>query len=301
MEDSRNNPDVLGGRPVMAVQMTPLQYAKKFFELDVFFYDQELSPGPEPAYVPPYGWQNVSANNYRLGSSSWREIFWTQDIKKNFTKPVTVKVANMWGHDEELTLNAEQARFHYSFPFVGKGSPEQVQIAMQLVYRFRRVATTIEQFADRDFVGLDCNGFVGGYFQKVVQGQDWKTANPNKDPGPTSYMSQLHTLGTEVADFKDLDPAGTYIFTWCRGDGTIIDPVGGGYGHVMITEPNTLKGAPGTQTIKVVEATPPKLREIDYTIRSSKALSKKSAMFLVERGKPTDQMWVRVCKMKLPW
>src|SRR5262249_10951029 len=128
------------GGPTMAVKMTPLQYANKYFELDVFFYDQELSgSGPVP-YVPPYGWQLVSADNYRLGSSSWREIFWAQDIKQHFTKPVTVKVANMWGHDEELTLNAEQARFHFGFPFVGKGSPEQVQIALQLVYRYRRVS-----------------------------------------------------------------------------------------------------------------------------------------------------------------
>ena len=50
----------------MVAKMTPLQFAKKYFELDVFFYDQELSQGPAPAYVPPYGWQNVSADNYRL-------------------------------------------------------------------------------------------------------------------------------------------------------------------------------------------------------------------------------------------
>jgi hypothetical protein len=60
----------------------------------------------------------------------------------------------------------------------------------------------------------------------------------------------------------------------------------------MITEPGTLKGFPGGQTITVVEATPPKLRPIDYTIKSAK-----KGVFLVERGSPADRMHVRICRL----
>jgi hypothetical protein len=103
-----------------------------------------------------------------------------------------------------------------------------VQIAIQLVYRFRRVSTPLEQFVQLDFVGLDCNGFVGNYYQKVIRGENWKTADVNKDPGPTTWMSGLHKLGKDMRDLKDLTPDGTYILSWCYDNGVIIDPEGGG-------------------------------------------------------------------------
>jgi len=289
--------------------MTPLAFAKKYYELDVYLYPQEVSGTLARAagYVPPTGWQRLRADNYRLGSSAWRDTFWRQDVAPHFTKPVKVTVKSISGSTEEFEFrSAAKAHPHFNAPFVGKGSPEQMQLAIQLVYRFRKVATPVEQFVGLDFVGLDCNGFVGNYYQKVVQGLDWKTADVNKDPGPTTLMDDLLALGTEVMDPDELEADGTYILVWCDNEGNIKNPqkgIANSYGHVMITEPGTLTGAPGNQTIHVVEATASgnrKLRDIDYTIKSAKQVKSKgrvAAVFSVERGSPSAPMPVRISRL----
>ena len=176
-----------------------------------------------------------------------------------------------------------------------------------MVYRFRKVSTPVEEFVAKDFLGLDCNGFVGNYYQRVIQGWDWKTANVNKDPGPTTLMDDLLALGVEVMDPKDLEFDSTYIFVWCDGEGNIKNPhkgVPNSYGHVMITEPCTLKGSPGNQQIQVVEATASgkrKLRVSDYTIKSAKHTTvkgRKAGVFLVDRGDP-HPMPVRVSRLRI--
>lgn len=64
------------------------------------------------------------------------------------------------------------------------GSPEQLQVAIQLLCRSRKVTTPPANFAQRDFVGFDCNGFVGGYFQKIVRG--WTGGPPTSTRIPSS-------------------------------------------------------------------------------------------------------------------
>ena len=294
----------------MAAYMTPLNFAKKFFELDVFLYEQEATASTgSGGYVPPTGWKRLRADNYRLGHSQWRDLFW-RDIAPHFNKPVKATVRPISGGDEEIEFrSAHEAFRHYRLPFVGKGSPEHVQLATQLVYRFRKVSTSLEDFMAKDFVGLDCNGFVGGYYQRILQGLDWKAAatQADRDPGPTTLMDDLHALGADVKDTSQLESNGTYIFVWCDDDGKIINPqkgVANSYGHVMITEPRTLKGSPGAQTIQVVEATGSggrKLRSKDYTIKSVKRATVKqreTAVFFVDRGDP-KLMPVRISRLKI--
>ena len=292
----------------MAATMTPLAFAKKYLELDVYVFPPEVSSGgPKAGYVPPTGWQRLKADNYRLGKSPWRDIFWSQDIQKQFVKPVTVCVKTISGSREEVVFrNGAQASYHFLAPFLGKGSPEQVQMAIQLVYRFRKVITPLEVFVDKDFIGLDCNGFVGNYYQKVVQGQHWQSAKWNTSPGPESLMEPLLKLGDEIKELTDLQVAGTYIFAWCDDRGNIMEPNGkGSYGHVMITEPNTLKGAPGAQTIQVVEATAAgkrKLRYLDYTLKSATKVvvkGQKVTVFKVQRGPGEKDMDVRISRLKV--
>src|SRR5262249_22807515 len=117
---------------VMAARLTPLEFAKKYLEMEVYLYPQEVSgAGPAPTYTPPTGWTRLKADNYRLGSSNWKNAFWSQDIAPHFKEPVTVTVKSITGKTEEVEFrNAAQALPHYGAPFVGKGSPEQVQIAI---------------------------------------------------------------------------------------------------------------------------------------------------------------------------
>jgi hypothetical protein len=284
-----------------------MEFANKYYNLYVFLYPQEVDGQGKAGDVPPPMGKVLRADNYRLGTSSWQHTFWSQDIQSHFKRPVEVTVMPLSGMLEFLELNPEQALRHFNPPFSGKGSPEQVQIAIQLVYRFRKVTTPLEQFVSLDFVGLDCNGFVGNYYRRVVMGQDWKGLDVNVDPGPTTLMDDLLALGTEVVDPKDLREEGTYVMVWCDDQGNIYNPKKGepsSSGHVMLTEPDTLFGPPGNQTIHVVEATAAgkrKLRDIDYTIKSSKSITvggkTRMTVFTVERGTPSDVMTVRISRL----
>jgi hypothetical protein len=155
-----------------------------------------------------------------------------------------------------------------------------------------------------DFVGLDCNGFVGGYYRRVVLGTSWLATDPNKDPGPTTLMDDMFNWGAHVLDLAELAFDGTYILVWCDEWGNIYKPSKESptsYGHVMITEPYTLRGTPGNQVVLVVEATASsgrKLRAVDYQIKSVKKVSQKNSVFRVLRGPELEPMDVRICRLK---
>jgi hypothetical protein len=292
----------------MPVKMTPLAFAQKFLSLEVFLYPQELSSQAKATtpYTPPTDWQQFSADKYRLGLSSWPSTFWGQSISQHFRGSVNVKIKTI---DDEVieyeNFGMEMARSHFGYPFSGKGSPEDVQLALQLVYRFHPAKTPIDVFLTKDFVGTDCNGFVGGYYRRVVLDSSWLSTNPNKDPGPTTLMDDMLRWGTEVHDPSELANDGTYILVWCDGSGVIkkpskLNPTS--YGHVMITEPFTLRGTPGNQRVLVVESTPPKLRAVDYQIQSVRKTSfghERASVFRVLRGPEQSPMDVRLSRLKI--
>jgi hypothetical protein len=67
----------------------------------------------------------------------------------------------------------------------------QVQLAIQLVYRFRKVSTPIEQFVKVDFVGLDCNGFVGNFLWHEWRPNGWTNPGLNPDD-PDVHAFERH-------------------------------------------------------------------------------------------------------------
>jgi len=206
--------------------------------------------------VSAEGWMDLSVSRYRLGHESYSRKFW-DEIKGNFKTPVSVKVNTIAGHERDVRLSSAQAWNHFYHPFVGKGSPEQVQVAIQLLYRFKKTVFTPSEFVSKGFIGLDCNGFVGNFIQRVVMGQDWLTQNNDKDPGPTTYMSDLldrQGRANQVKDADGLELDEVYLLGMCRPDGSIIDPSKGAYGHIMITEPGTLERNPTNTTFQVVES-----------------------------------------------
>lgn len=287
--------------------LTPLQFADKYRKMETFLYPQELPAGVAPLYVPPQGWTSTPVEHYRLGHSNWWQTFWTHDIAPQLGKSIKLKVKNISGHPEEVEFSPLQLKRHFYAPFVGKGSPEQAQIAIQLTYRFRRVGTPLADFLKADFIGLDCNGFVGNYIQRVVNGwgQSWIGFDNDKDPGPTTEMSGMIQMCCDkpITSATEVSPKEIYVFVLCELDGTIIDPGGKhAYGHVMITNPNSFSLLAGGQwKIKVVEATAQgmKLRDTDYTIKSATA-AKFGTVFRALRG-PDDHgegMPIRIARLE---
>ena len=287
--------------------LTPLEFADKYRELETFLYPQELPEGVAPVYVPPKGWTSTPVERYRLGHSNWWHAFWKHDIAPRLGKSLSLTIKNIYGHPQDVEFTPHQLANHFYPPFVGKGSPEQAQIAIQLTYRYRRVTTPLPDFLKADFIGLDCNGFVGNYIQRVVNGwgQSWTSFDNDKDPGPTTVMSGIVSTCCDkpITSTKELRPDEIYIFVLCEDDGMVIDPgKKHPWGHVMITNPNSLIPLPGGKCkIKVVEATGAgmKLKDSDYTIQSATP-AKFGTVFRVLRGAGDsgNGMPVRIARLK---
>ena len=294
----------------MTLSMTPLEFAKKYLDLEAYMYPLETDEGtgsPGPGNVPE-GWRRLPVAKYRLGASGdWREKFW-QDISSRLKGgQTTVKIKTISDEIQEVPLTREQLAFHFRFPFVGKGSPEQAQVAIQLVYWYRKCVFPPEKFVEMDFIGLDCNGFVGNYFQRVAQNISWLEADNNKDPGPTTLIGDLlarQGKNNQIMDLNELRADETYLFGFCAPDGAIHDPSKdrpGTFGHVMITEPGTLEQIDDGWKIGVVEATAAgnrELRYLDYTI-TSVTRARVGTVFQVLRGSPSEKMNVRVARLAI--
>jgi hypothetical protein len=284
--------------------MTPYEFADQYLNLDTYFFQPD--PGAVPDYTLDEGWQTLRVARYRLGRNAWAETLWN-DIATRLPKTIPIRVCTVQGLIEDIELTPAQAHRHFKYPFVGKGSPEQAQIAIQLVYRYHKARSTPGHFVTQDFIGLDCNGFVGNYIQRVVKGQDWRGANNDADPGPTTLIGDLldaQGIANRMTDLKDLTSTETYILGHCAEDGSVLDPSKANpsaWGHVMITQPGAFTQTADGLTIGVVEATAAgkrELRYVDYTFRESKQKSK-GAVFTVWRGSKSDPMNVRVSRLRV--
>jgi hypothetical protein len=288
--------------------MTPLGFAQKYKNLETYVYPLENGNGSTNPGVPAApSWLRLPVTRYRLGKSSWDHQFWLE-IAKHIHGSLTVRVKTIAGSVEEKPITATQLSEHFHFPFVGKGTPEQAQIAIQLLYRYHKAKSTPEQFVNQDFIGLDCNGFVGNYIRRVLRGVPWTDANNNSDPGPTTYINDLlSSQGQEnqIRDMKDLRPQDAYLFGHCDASGKIYDPSKTSptaWGHVMITEPWTLMPIIGGYIVTVVEATAAgksKLRDLPYTIKGT-TKGVHGTVFHVLRGSPDAKMDVRIARLKVP-
>src|ERR1051325_10918205 len=120
--------------------LTPLQFAEKYRNLQQYLYPLEktVNGSSKPGgNVAREGWQTLKIATYRLGHSTWPDKFWP-DIKPFFTKPVTVKIKTIADLPLEVTLLEGKAHECFRLPFGGKASPEQVQVCIQLIYRFHK-------------------------------------------------------------------------------------------------------------------------------------------------------------------
>lgn len=240
--------------------MTPSQFIKLYRDMSVFIAppDGDLAQG---------SWKPVNVRKYHMGTSAYRQPLW-HDVSTKLSKGAKVKVKTIDG--TEVTsdlLNQGQLWNLFRFPFAGKGSPEQVQATIQLLYRYRSNKSTVEQFAggvgtqkEYNFIGLDCNGFVGNYLQRAYwKKYGWLDQNNLKDPGPDTTIKDLFLDNTTpVYNIADLGGSPSmYLFAFCSDDGKIYDHGDGpnGAGHIMITDPGAKSFSKDEVTITVSEST----------------------------------------------
>lgn len=247
--------------------MTPSELLKQYTNMQVFIVPQGSDVTDEGVWTP------VQVKKYHLGLSSYRALFW-QDIGPQVAKGTKVKVRTIDGRDVTTDVLTQDEIWNlFRFPFSGKGSPEQVQATIQLMFRFRQNKSTVEQFAGGEgaqdkynFIGLDCNGFVGNYLQRLFWHKyDWLNQKNNVDPGPDTTIKDLFLDNTDplyaLSDFNNANKS-TYLFVWCSPDGEIWDNGTGPLkaGHIMITDPGVNAYTKDEVKITVSESTPADLR-----------------------------------------
>ncbi len=101
--------------------------------------------------------------------------------------------------------------------YMGKGSPEDLALTLRLVNRYglASAARGLQGYSD-DYLGLDCNGFVGNYTK----------ACGLAGPGPSSDMEVFYANGTARTRIEDV--AARDILIWKHKTGT--------YGHIAVID-----------------------------------------------------------------
>jgi len=243
--------------------MTPSEFLKQYTDMSVFVVPPDGDVTTDGAWTP------VHVKKYHLGTSSFRSMLW-QDVSNKVAKGAKVKVKTIEAREVlSDVLTYSQVWNLFRFPFAGKGSPEQVQATIQLLFRFRKNKSTVEQFAggtgggmnEFNFIGLDCNGFVGNYLQRVAwKKYDWWNQNNERDPGPDTTIRDLFLDNTNpvysMADFQN-GGRSIYLFAFCSEEGKIYDHGDGpgGAGHIMITDPGVNYFSKNEVRITVSEST----------------------------------------------
>lgn len=125
-----------------------------------------------------------------------------------------------------------------------------------------------------------------------------KTSTPIK-----SLLGPESNYFTSWDDFKP-PGANCLILALCNEYGLVLDHTpDGGVGHIVITEPRTLKkrSPPGPVTVEAVESTAAGsggLLSNTYTITTMKLDGRKRAFFLVDRGPGMGpKLWFRITEL----
>ena len=215
--------------------MSPQRYAQRYWSLEV-----PLADGPF--------WVRVS--KYRLRTPDAEKDYLFAALKDLFkTKQKADPSSRL-----QLTVNGQPADFggtgemlhRVVNPFFGKGSPEDCQIVLQLAVLLRnKTKADLQQYCN-DFLGLDCNGFVGNFLFRVRKGNGWRVDAPDGAAGPSDTITQImdHSGGAPVHTTEELVSNRTYVLGEVDSSYRIIP---GGLtadeGHIVITEPGRKMGS----------------------------------------------------------
>jgi hypothetical protein len=258
------------------------------------------------------GWQKVDVNRYLLTNQDNKkgepEHYNIQNSKNglgtlygklhtHFAKPgASIKVyVGSAELDERVFKTFYDVWYYANKAFWGKGSPEEIQITLQLVLRFKLATPqTLQAYCDEKTdglaqgrVGLDCNGFVGNYLEHGHRGGAWDGHKVGFQAyeANTDIATIMSKLGPEVKSLNDINIHDTYVMG-------LVDPTskrviarfsGGSTGHIVISTPFTFIATDGVKRnikMNVVESTlDAGLVESEYML-----LSGKDYVFTVSRG-----------------
>ncbi|HEY1380698.1 MAG TPA: hypothetical protein VGF55_28105 [Gemmataceae bacterium] len=235
--------------------MSPITYQQQYWELQVAVVQDEKV----------VRWQPVVLNNYVLivGQTEAGALIWDSDHPNNqaahdamlgklwehfgrtnnkgATLTTHVKAADgSRDHTEFTTWN--EVWFHAQKAFMGKGSPEEAQITLQLADRFGLLkGGDLQAYCDK-YLGLDCNGFVGNYLAHGKPEKAW-----DADPPGAGYLANTDIANIvsrtcakpSVKTADEIVSANSYVMAMTDSAGRVIARFGpnGSVGHIFITLP----------------------------------------------------------------
>ena len=170
---------------------------------------------------------------------------------------------------------------------------------LQMRYRYQKTAFALDDFVKASFIGLDCNGFVGGYMDRRNAPDQWRRTSASKTSEP---IKSLLGIGY-FTSWDDFRPPGVncLILGLCDRNGIVKDHTpDGGIGHIVITEPGTLvKHSPtGPVEVEAVESTGGiGLTSGVYKIETMHLDARKRAFFHVERGHGKGKEYFRITEL----
>jgi hypothetical protein len=250
--------------------MSPKEYAARYLDLQVPVIQDDkvvrwqsirLDQYVLVVTIEPATWDANRPNNEAARDamlSKLREYF----AKNGATLTVHFKTGNAtiaptfnnWG---DLWYYARKA-------FVGKGSPEEAAITLQLADKFNLLkGADLQTYCDT-FLGLDCNGFVGNYLVHGFRKGEWDAEPPGTDYLANKQINAIVSAGAPVNTVDSLVPASMYMVALVGSDGRVVPGGGMPAGHLFITNTGI-----GTDTEYV--ATPNKKATIAWAMLASES------------------------------
>jgi hypothetical protein len=136
-------------------------------------------------------------------------------------------------------------------PFNGKGSPEEVQVLLQVAVKCGALnKTDLATFCKSGQIGLDCCGFVSNYVWHVVMGKPWDIDTGKQDLAASNYIPAMMMSGRSIKTEDEFVRCRGQCMVFATADATTGRVIANGPGaHVMITEPHSLFHMAKTTTI----------------------------------------------------
>jgi len=181
--------------------ISPLYYARRYWNLQV-----PLDAG---------GFASVRIGSYLSGQPTpGKDPLWMK-VKQAFSGGKTVKATahNGFVLQELNCTTPDDILLHIVRPFYGKGSPEDCQIVLQMALRFGLTSQgQLQSYAD-NYIGLDCNGFVGNWLWHGLAGSPG-TATPPKPTRVPVPSSTTWSPTRSSRNWKKSSPAALTSWGW---------------------------------------------------------------------------------------
>jgi len=279
--------------------ITPVQYANAFRNLRIFL-DAGAADAPtamaldEKGRTPPVlmgspRLETLDVNSYLMVTGAPGKDYYSkfgQKLKQALY--IQAKIMRLDGSIETLSVQYADIAYALIAPFWGKGYPEECQLALQLWDRLKLGPPEIKSIVQEDgAIGLDCNGFVGGYFERSANPAQWRRSQGSLTGAPINELMQRP--GATLNALTDLSPpeGASLLLGLCDANsGVIRDYNDSPVGHIAISEPGSArKRADGLIELTVAESIGHVgITTSTYAILSLAKSTPSGGIFNVQRG-----------------